>query len=235
MVSLIPLLAPYRAYIVEFIGTFFLVFTIGLNVTITNTELMNPVAIGSCLMIMVYMGGHISGGHYNPSVTFGVYLRGGKISLRDTITYILVQICAGLIGSLVVFAITDGDTFAPSPGEGFGLFTTFCVEFFWTFALVLMVLVTGTSKQLVNNGFYGLAIGFTVTVGAYTSGGISGGAFNPALVTGSMIVDILGGPPYMISRIWLYWLAALLGSLAAPFVFKIISFTEFEEEYNTVV
>jgi len=229
--QIIPLLAPYRTFITEFIGTFFLVLTIGLNVTIaTSTAVMNPVAIGSILMVMIYSGGHISGGHYNPSVTLGVFLRGNKIGLKETVAYIVVQIFAAFVASLLVF-VASGKTFAPTPGEGFSLWTTFVVEVCWTFALVYVVLSTATSTALEGNQFFGLAIGFTVVAGAYTTGGISGGAFNPALVTGSMIVDILSGPPYLIKHIYIYWISGLIGSLLAPFVYKILNFKEFEDEY----
>jgi len=236
MPALIPMLAPYRAYIVEFIGTFFLVLTVGLNVlTSPETKIMNPVAIGSILMVMIYMGGHISGAHYNPSVTLGVYLRGGnKISLKETIAYIVMQVFAAFVAALIVFAATE-TTFAPTPGPGYGIVTTLFVEFFFTFALVLVVLSVATSQALEGNSFYGLAIGFTVTAGAYTGGGISGGAFNPALVTGSMIVDILSGPEYKIQYIWVYLLASITGSFAAAFIFRILNYKEYEDDLTSNV
>jgi len=224
-------LSPFRALIVEFIGTFFLVFTVGLNSLVPQFEMMAPLAIGSILMVMIYMGGHISGGHYNPSVTLGVYFRGGKISFRDMILYQVVQIFAAFIASLICYA-ASGKTFAPSPAaEWEAIWTTFVVELFFTFALVLVVLAVATTPQLEGNSFYGCAIGFTVVAGAYTSAGISGGAFNPALVIGSMIVDTFSGAPYKIKYIWVYWGAAVIGSILAPLVYHIINYQEdqFEE------
>jgi len=218
-------LAPFNKQIVEFIGTFFLVFTVGMNAVIPESRLMAPLAIGSILMVMIYMGGHISGGHFNPSVSLGVYLRGGKISFKELISYWTMQTLAALVAALIVY-LTSGFTFAPSPGEAFSVWNTFYIEFFFTFALVLVVLSVATTPVLEGNSFYGVAIGFTVVAGAYTTRGVSGAAFNPALVTGAMIVDILSGPPYYIIYIWIYWGAAILGSILASAVYMIINYSE---------
>jgi aquaporin Z len=137
------------AYITEFLGTFFLVLTVGLNLEVDNhyTGVTAPLAIGSILMCMIYMGGHISGAHYNPAITLGVYLRGNKITLRDTIAYIIVQNVAGFCAALVCYAITSV-TFAPQPDADFSILKTLMVEFFYSFALVYVVLSTATTKSL---------------------------------------------------------------------------------------
>jgi aquaporin Z len=166
-----------KRYLTELIGTFFLVFTIGLAVTakLAFAEL----AIGSVLMVMVYMGGHVSGAHYNPAVSLAVMLR-GKLSPIDFVPYIICQLGGALLASYVVFIVT-GKTFAPAPGNDVTPFVAILVEAIFTFALALVVLNVATAKGTEGNSFYGLAIGFTVFVAAVVAGGISGGALNPAV------------------------------------------------------
>src|SRR6187455_696141 len=131
---------PMRNYLTEFIGTFFLVLTIGLTV-LGGTELA-PLAIGSSLMIMVYMGGHVSGGHYNPAVSLAVLMRGKMSSAGEFFGYVISQ-CAG---ALVVFFIT-GRTFAPAPAATASIAASFLVELLYTFALALVVLNSAASAK----------------------------------------------------------------------------------------
>ncbi len=168
-----------KKYIVEFIGTFFLVLTVGLVVR-TNPPL-GPIAIGSVLMVMIFAGGHISGGHFNPAVTLAAFLR-GRCDKRDVVPYWMAQFLAGVVAALVVNVVLRGradPAVALHPRLG-----SFIVEFLFTFALAWVVLNVATAKATMGNSFYGLAIGFTVLVGAITVGGISGGAFNPAVGLG---------------------------------------------------
>ena len=144
----------------EFIGTFFLVFTIGLTV-IAGTELA-PLAIGSALMVMVYMGGHVSGAHYNPAVTIAIYLR-GAMEKADIAPYIGAQLLGAWLAATTVQLIT-GQTFAPAPGID-GLAGPLLAEILATFALALVILNVATAKATEGNSYYGLAIGFTVMVG----------------------------------------------------------------------
>src|SRR5687767_2117414 len=174
-----------RKLVTEFIGTFFLVLTIGLAVT-GEVELA-AVAIGSVLMVMVYMGGHISGAHYNPAVTLAVWLR-GKIVAGEAGAYIATQLGAAVVAALVSQAVS-GASFAPAPAAGSGLAAFFLLELLFTFALALVVLNVATAPTTAGNSFYGLAIGFTVTVGAFVVGPITGGAFNPAVAFGPILVD----------------------------------------------
>ena len=85
-------------YIAEFIGTFFLVLTIGCTGIGAGAGVIAPLAIGAALMVMIFAGGHISGGHYNPAVTLGVLLR-GRLSVADAIPYIFSQLAARLCGA----------------------------------------------------------------------------------------------------------------------------------------
>ncbi len=202
-------------YVTELIGTFFLVLTIGM-VVVDGTPLA-PIAIGSTLMVMVYMGGHISGAHYNPAVTIGLYLRGAT-DKSDVLPYIAAQVLGAWLAASAVQLLT-GQTFAPAPGADASIAQAVLAEILLTFALVLVIMNVATSKATEGNSYYGLAIGFTVAAGAFAVGGVSGGAFNPAVGTGPIIVDALVGDGGF-GNLWLYWVAPVLGSLGAFVVFR---------------
>jgi len=204
-----------RNYLTEFIGTFFLVLTIGLTV-LGGTELA-PLAIGSSLMIMVYMGGHVSGGHYNPAVSLAVLLRGKMASAGEFVGYVVSQCAGAIVASLVVFAIL-GRTFAPAPAPTASTMSALLVEFLYTFALALVVLNSAASAKTHGNSFYGIAIGFTVVVGAFAGGPISGGAFNPAVGFGPVLVNAMMGDGTL-GNLWLYWVGPLAGGAVASAVF----------------
>ncbi|MGH7562880.1 MAG: MIP/aquaporin family protein [Gemmatimonadota bacterium] len=200
----------------ELIGTFFLVLTIGLSV-IGQTPFA-PLAIGSALMVMVYMGGHISGAHYNPAVTLAAWAR-GAIGGGQVVPYWGAQLLGAFLASVATWAITR-ETYAPAPGDTATILGAFLVEILFTFALALVVLQSAMTPETKGNSFYGLAIGFTVAAGAFAGGGISGGAFNPAVGVGPILFDGLaaGGT---LSNAWLYIVAPLLGGLVAAGVYRI--------------
>jgi aquaporin Z len=205
-------------YITELIGTFFLVLVIGLS--------GNPLAIGSILMVMIYMGGPISGGHYNPAVTLGVLMSGrGKITLKDSVMYWMVQIVGAFLAALLYY-ILIGNTFAPAHAPGVAIWKALIVEFIFTFALVSVVLNVATTKKAAGNSYFGLAIGFTVLVAAYAGGSISGGAFNPAVGIGPILMDAINGGP--IKNIVLYIVGPLLGGVVASFIFRITNQDEYK-------
>lgn len=205
-------------YITEFIGTFFLVLTIGLTV-LGGAGDMAPLAIGSALMVMVFAGGHISGAHYNPAVTLAVWMR-GKCATSDVPIYMIVQILGGVLAALIVgFLIPDkiDAFFKATPTSGFSNpVGPLIAEFLGTFALCWVVLQTATSKDHPNNSFYGLAIGFTVLAMAYALGGISGGAFNPAVAFG---VSTMGLAAW--ADIWVFLVGNFAAGALAAVMFKI--------------
>lgn len=204
-----------RKYLTEFIGTFFLVLTIGLCV-ISGTDFA-PLAIGSVLVVMVYMGGYISGGHYNPAVSLAAMMR-GALESKELIPYWVSQIVGGLVAAVVVFWMV-GSTFAPAPGADASTMAALLAEFLFAFALCLVVLNTATAKATEGNSFYGLAIGFTLMVGAFSVGDISGAAFNPAVGIGPILINAtMGGGGF--GDLWLYLVGPLLGGAAAAMVFK---------------
>ncbi len=203
-------------YVTELVGTFFLVLTIGLMAL--NGTPMAPIAIGSVLMAMVYMGGHISGAHYNPAVSVAILIR-GKMKARDLIPYVTAQIIGAILASLAVMVIA-GDTFAPAPDPDAGLVVVLLSEGLFTFALSLVVLNVATDDATAGNSYYGLAIGFTVMAGAFAVGAISGGVFNPAVGTGPILVDALAGDGGF-DQFWIYWVGPLLGGVAAAGVYDL--------------
>lgn len=200
-----------RKLVVEMIGTFFLVLTIGQVVIDPGAGDLAPIAIGSALMVMIFAGGHISGAHYNPAVTLGVLLR-GKATPSDLAGYWVAQLVGAALAAFTVRSLKGDYTVAPlEPAVGAALLA----EFLFTFALVFVVLNVATAKGNEGNSHYGLAIGFTVTVGAYAVGGISGGAFNPAVALGITLLGLTAA-----ADIWIYLLANLAGGAAAALLFN---------------
>jgi len=201
-------------YITEFIGTFFLVLTIGCTVLAGGRGVIPPLAIGAALMVMVYAGGHLSGAHYNPAVTLGVWLR-GRIKAADVAPYIGAQIAGALLATVAVsFLRPDAVIDATPPNMARAL----VAETLYTFALVYVVLNVATSKNTQGNSYFGLAIGFAVMGGAFAVGDISGGAFNPAVRLG---VTVLGLSSW--SNLWILMLANFAGAAAAGLTFKLLN------------
>ena len=206
-----------KRYLTEFIGTFFLVLTIGL--TVITGHPFAGLAIGSALMVMVYLGGHVSGAHYNPAVSLALLMR-GKLPAADFVPYVVAQIAGSLVAAVAVSAMMNGQTFAPAPGPGASAGAALLAEFLYTFALALVVLNVATSSKTTGNSYYGLAIGFTVAAGAYAAGPVSGGAFNPAVGIGPTIWHAMRGPGTF-SHLWLYLVGPLLGGAVAAMVFRV--------------
>ncbi len=172
----------FKKYLVEFIGTFFLVFTVASAVLFGGaTGVIAPLSIGFALMIMVYAGGHISGGHYNPAVSLAAAIR-GALSWTQLLPYWFFQIAGATCAALLAGSFA---ALPESVGCPFPLIPLIIGEFLFTFALCYVVLLVATSPKTEGNSYYGLAIGSTVLVGAFAVGGIFClGAFNPAVAVG---------------------------------------------------
>ncbi|MFV0252910.1 MAG: MIP/aquaporin family protein [Beutenbergiaceae bacterium] len=203
-----------RKYVVEFIGTFFLVFTV--VATVLTDQALAPLAIGASLMVMIYAGGHISGGHFNPAVSTAALVRGGFAGI-DLLGYWAAQLAGGVAGALLA-SYAVGSSGSAEALSGAAIVPALLVEFLFTFALAWVVLNVATSKDTEGNSFYGLAIGFTVVVGAIAVGGISGGAFNPAVAFGASFAGLFAW-----SNIWIFLVANLLGGAVAGLAFKALS------------
>ena len=202
-------------YIAEFIGTFFLVLTVGCTGIGAAAGVIAQLAIGAVLMVMVFAGGHISGGHYNPAVTLGVLIR-DKVKPVDVVPYWIAQFLAAAVAALLVSKMLRAG--APVTAIAPKVAPALLAEFLFTFALVYIVLNTATAEGTSGNSFYGLAIGMTVMVGAFAVGDISGGAFNPAVALG---ITLLGISTW--SNIWIYLVANLVGGAVAAVIFLLIN------------
>jgi aquaporin Z len=209
-----------KKLLVEAIGTFFLVLTVGL--VGANAGELGGLAIGAVLMVMVYAGGQISGAHYNPAVTTAVWLR-GRATTADWFAYVVAQLVgAAAAAGVVIGMLGRGDApFSPAvAGEAL------LAEFLFTFALAYVVLHVATSKSTEGNSYFGLAIGFTVLAGAYAVGAISGGAFNPAVTVGSWVTNA-----FDVGATWPYLLVQLGAGAGAALVFRVVApSTETEAE-----
>ena len=200
-----------KKYLVEFIGTFFLVFTVGMTVR-SGTPLAG-LAIGASLMVMVFAGGHVSGGHFNPAVTLGVWLR-GKCDKSDVLPYWVAQFAAGIVAALLVTFLFAG---RPAWSALHGSVPSVIVEFLFTFALVWVVLNVATAKSTAGNSFYGIAIGMTVMTGVVAVGGVSGGAFNPAVGLGVFTMGLESAKQFGV-----YLVSDFAGALVAAQTYKFV-------------
>ena len=198
-----------KKYSVEFIGTFFLVLTVALS--------GNPIAIGCILTAMIYMGGYISGAHYNPAVTIGLFVS-GTIKWEEARKYIAAQLLGGFIAA-GIYACIKQDFFLPSPAPDVSLLAAFIVEVLFTFALVSVVHHVAVNPKVKGNQYYGLAIGMTVLAAATAGGPISGGAFNPAVGVSPLIFDIASIPAHA-PTILLYIAGPLVGGALAGLLYK---------------
>lgn len=203
-----------RKYVTELIGTFFLVFTVGCTVIAGGRGVIPPLAIGAALMVMVFAGGHISGAHYNPAVTLGVWIR-GRCPSGDVVPYWVSQVAGALLAAAAVGYVKAGASVKPLH---LAVGPALLAEFLFTFALVYVVTNVATAKATAGNSFYGLAIGMTVAAGVFAVGNISGGAFNPAVAVG---VTVMGLSAW--ANLWVYLVANFLGGAAAGLAFRVLN------------
>ncbi len=201
-----------RKLVVEFIGMFIFMFTVGMATEKAGAGVLAPFAIGFVLMVMVFAGGHISGGHYNPAVSTAVLIR-GKMTSTDWFGYVIVQLVAAVLAGLLVRAVGGHEPAASVAGNG----KMFVVELLFTLALTYTVLNVATARGTEGNSFYGLAIGGMVLVGAFAVGGVSGGAFNPAIALGASVTGL-----FKWSNFWVYLLAELVGGIAGALAFLFV-------------
>jgi aquaporin Z len=209
-----------KKYIIEFIGTFFLVATICL----TNGNFLAPIAVGGLLAAMIYLGYSLSGAHYNPATTIAILIL-KKISFKDSVIYILVQLTAGCCGALIYFFVWGRNSGIPRPNMEINIMKPLFVEAMFTFIMILVILYVAASKKTTGNSYYGLAIGLTVTGIAIAATNTSGGVFNPAVGLGPMVVDKLLGTcscnPFEYG--WIYFVGPIVGSVIAAFTFRFLN------------
>lgn len=203
-----------RKSIYELIGTFFLVFTVGVGAVLGHAGPYAGVAIGVVLMVMVYAAGHASGGHLNPAVSTGVLLR-GKMKPVEMLSYWVAQLVAGAAAAGLTLYFKGDQSIAAMDVK---LGQAIIAEVLFTFALVYVVLNTATAKGNAGNSFYGFAIAGTVLAGAYAVGSISGGVFNPAVAVG---LGILGALAW--GTVAVYLVAQLAAGALAGLAFKFLN------------
>jgi aquaporin Z len=193
-----------KKYTVEFIGTFFLV---------SGAALAGGIGASLALMVMIYAGGHISGGHYNPAVSIAALLR-RKLALSDLPGYLVAQFAGAIVsGALICYVFNNPGAGTCPVNEG-GVFMALIAEFISTFALAYVVLNVATTKGTSGNSYFGLAIGGTVLAMATIFGRFSGGVFNPAVGLGLAIQKTICW-----QQVWIYFLAPLAGGVVAAYVF----------------
>lgn len=190
----------------ELVGTFLFFSVISLS---GPAGALAPLAIGLGLAAMVYMGGHISGAHYNPAVSFGFFLR-GKIGATDLVLYWIAQLIASALAFTFGYLVS-GHTPGIHPGPNVGAISALAVEVAFTVALMLVVLNVAATRATQGNSFYGLAIGFVIASAVFAGGPISGGAFNPAVGFGATLGEILFKNGSW-SDLWLYVVGPLVGA-----------------------
>ena len=212
----------FKNYFVELIGTFFLVLTVACTGLLGADGVIAPLAIASALMVMVYACGHISGGHYNPAVSLAAAIR-GALCWGQFIPYVIAQVIGAAL-AVVIFNFMAADSIMLVEPSLFDVKGLLLAEFLFTFALCYVVLQTATTKNTQNNSYYGLAIGFTVLVGAFAVGGsLCAGAFNPAVAISVCMLGIITGKFFLLTV-----LANLLGGVCAALAFK-ATYTEVQE------
>ena len=209
-----------KKYIVEFIGTFFLVLTVCMTSYSKVSADLQPLAVGSMLMVLIYSMGYLSGAQFNPAISLAIYLR-GRINLKEMgfywIAQILGAVAAAMITAVLISAKPPVGLIASTP-QFFSMIPALIAEVLGSFALTWVILTVATSKALDGNNFYGLAIGFTVTALMYTLGSVSGSAFNPVVAIASCIAHLSTW-----NNLWIYMVGGLGGAVLGTIAFKYIS------------
>ncbi len=200
-------------YTIEFLGTFFLVLIIGLS--------QNPVAIGLGLAVLVYMGAHISGAHYNPVVSLAMLIN-NQIGLKEFSFYLASQLLGSVVATYFIMLLGNDFNVVSNTND---ISSFFVAEILFTFLLVFVILNVALNKNLKGNQFYGLAIGLTVTAGAFAVGNISGGVFNPAVSFGPSLFSFIDpqvvGTNVSSSDFFIYYLiSGTIGSVIASYLYK---------------
>jgi len=202
-----------KNYLPELFGTFFLVLIIGIN--------GNPLAIGFGLMVLIYLGFHSSGAHYNPIVTLAMLFR-KEISLLDSINYIIFQILGAILAGSAVFFLTSV-TMEVQPNLSATVYQILGYEVLFTYLYVYAFLTVTSHPKLKNNTFYGLVLGATIMVGLFSSIQTSGGVFNPATSVGVTLSHLFIGDGVSKYYLWYYLVGPALGGLIATAHYSLIN------------
>jgi aquaporin Z len=197
-----------KKYIVELVGTFFLTLAVGLTA--------DPMAIGLMIMAMIYMGGHISGGYFNPAVTIAGWLR-GALGKEHVIPYVLAQATGAIASGIVIYTMADNWLIIRLP-MGISAWAGMVPEILMTFVLCAVILVVATTDRYKASGIAGLIVGFTLT-----SIATIGGLFNPAIGLASMLFGFIEGDMLAVGHNCVaHVIGPVLGALAAVSWFQFL-------------
>merc|ERR1740121_3432532 len=201
----------------EFLGTFMLVLTVGLNVMAASPAA--AFSIAASLTCMVYALGDVSGAHFNPAVTAAIFAtrKCEDLTLLKAGKYILAQLCGGMLAAFTYSSIYHGVSFPLAPSTNFSLVSVILAEMLFTFLLCYVVLCVAVPDTTRAPTMYGLAIGSCVMVGGSSIGTISGGAMNPAISIGVSAIHLLSGGGFKAAIV--YTLSELAGGILAAGVF----------------
>lgn len=212
--------SAFQRCLSEFLGTYFLVFTVGCNV-LSGSPVWAATSIACVLMVSIYAFGGISGANFNPAVSVALALS-LKMSWHDVGMYCLAQMSGGICGAFS-YGILFSKVFNLQPGVHFGWFQAMLAEVLYTFMLCFVVLNVTTTAKNKGNQFYGLAIGFVIIAGGYAAGNISGGAFNPAIAFGIDVSSAGMGFGWAIA----YSIYEIIGAALAAGLFRVVRPDEF--------
>ena len=198
-----------KARLIEIIATLFLFLVIGLNFVNPVLSSLTPYSIAGALILLTYMGSSISGAHFNPAVTIGVYIR-KVLGWNELLSYLVAQIFGVVLALVPLYFLSE----LPSLSEnGFIPAKIFAAEYLFTFLLVLTYLMVSSNIKAAGNSYFGIAIGLVYFVGIAVVGSISGAVLNPAVALGLAVVRYI---PY--DQLGFYLLAEILAGLSAGFL-----------------
>lgn len=225
-----------RKLLAEFFGTYWLVFG-GCGSAIFAAGIPDlgigfagvSLAFGLTVLTMAYAVGHISGGHFNPAVSFGLWA-GGRFSAKELVPYIIAQCVGAIAAAGTLFAIASGKAgfaidatkagafasngFGAFSPDGYTMQSAFIAEFILTMFFLLVIL--GATDKFANGKFAGVAIGLALTLIHLISIPITNTSVNPARSLSQAV--FVGGEP--LSQVWLFWLAPILGAIVAGLIYK---------------
>ncbi|MEM7654703.1 MAG: aquaporin [Bacteroidota bacterium] len=202
-----------KRYLAEFLGSLFLVLTVGLSLS-ADIGVMAPLVMGCMLVGLTYLTGHLSGAHLNPAISVAVLIR-GRMNWKEAGWYVLAQLLGGFAAAGLALILVQDDAFrfaeVVSPPSNATYFQVMLVECLFSFLLVLVHLRVIPNGHQPANAYFGLALGMTFLASMYAARDISVGIFNPATAVGPNIV----GAEF--HDFWLYLVGPLLGAVLAAF------------------
>lgn len=215
MVSKSDQAGAFRKYVVEFVGTFFLVMCICMTMGGSIGHLA-PLAIGLTLVMLVYAGGYLSGAHFNPAVSVAVYLR-GKLTAGDLLPYIVGQCLGAVLAAMLAGFLLSSNHAEPLTKE-LDIIPALIAELLGTILYVYVFLNMFTTRRTSGNTYFGLAIGLAYLGCLYTFNSVSEGAFNPAVALGFAMAGLTSW-----SSIWIFLVANFLGGVLAAFLSQYVN------------